>query len=150
MRRRGVQDRSRRWPTLEGPVSPVAQALYVRDAEARARMLPLEDQGRMRRDGRIVRRSYVMSWACVISDSGRAFVDLGYACAADPGEPGACRTGKEWFHLLDRRGRRVDPSSAASGPGLDRFLGRLGLARVMAAGVAMTDVLAADGGSRPA
>ena len=92
-------------------------------------------------DGWRVQRQYVLSWACVQASTGRSYVSLGYACAVDPSERGSCGGDKEWFRLLDDRGRPLDAGSPKQGAAQDRLMTRLGLKAVMEAGVAMKDVL---------
>ena len=92
-------------------------------------------------DGWRVQRQYVLSWACVQASTGRSYVSLGYTCAVDPGERGSCGADKEWFRLLDDKGRPLDAGSTRQGAAQDRLRMRLGLKAVMEAGVLMKDVL---------
>jgi hypothetical protein len=123
-----------------GPLAPASQRLTVR-VGGRGRALPLDGGGTALVEGARVRRAFVQSWACPRAKGGRRYVLLGYACAVDPGEPGACGDDKEWFRLLDDRGRALGAGLPHAGPGWTRLQRRLGLAAVMADGVAMTGTL---------
>ncbi len=129
--------RSRVWPARDAPLAPVSQAASA----GGLRPVRLEDQGMASVGGWRVRRAYVGAWACVRSDRGKAYVSLQYACGVDVGQPGACTAGKEWYRLLDARGRPADEGVPPDGAARDRLLDRLGLARVMEQGVPMHDVL---------
>ena len=83
---------------------------------------------------------YVASWACVAGRRAR-YILLGYACAADAGSPHDCGGEKEWFRLLDGRGRFVDAGVPHGGAARDQLNARLGIAHAMAAGVSMTPVV---------
>ena len=69
------------------------------------------------------------------------YVLLGYACAADPGGRQDCGGEKEWFRLLDGRGRFVDAGVPHDGAARDKLNARLGVAGAVAAGVTMTPVV---------
>lgn len=105
------------------------------------RPVTLEPAGTVTVDGHRVRNRFVSSWACVRSERGASYVYFGYACAIDPGYPRDCGGDKEWFRLADERGRLVDAGVPHNGPARDRLNRRLGLAKIVQAGVQMTDVL---------
>ena len=123
-----------------GPLAPVAQTL-IRRSGATHRRVPLERGGSAVVGGQRVRDRYVASWACIAGRWPARYVVIGYACTADPGNPGDCGGDKEWFRLLDTRGRFVDTAVPHDGVARDRLYARLGIADTMAAGVTMTPVV---------
>lgn len=128
---------SHAWPRT---LAPVTQTASVRVA-GRRRTVTLDPTGTVIVDGHRVRNRYVLSWSCVKGAGGTSYVSLGYACAMDPGYPFDCGGEKEWFRLLDDRGRAVDTGVPHNGPTRDRLDRRLGLSDIFEAGVQMTDVL---------
>ena len=130
---------SRSWAGKEAPLAPFSQMLIAR-VSGKPRPVAIEAPSTVRIDDWRVRGAYIISWACVRAASGRHYVDLGYTCAADPGTPGDCAGDKEWFRLLDDRGRYVDAGVPRSGDRRTALLRRLGLAQAMAKGVTMTPV----------
>ena len=137
---------SRTVPGADAPVSPTSQALTV-EVAGRTRALRVPAQGRVRLSGRRVQRAYVQSWACLQGPGRTRYVQLGYACAAEPGGRGACAGGDEWAALLDDHGRMVDTGLPNGGPltpalrARERLERRLGLSEVLAKGVAHRSVL---------
>ncbi len=102
--------------------------------------IPLEPRHRVTVDGRQVADRYVVSWACVAGHPPTHYVLIGYACAFDPG-PAICDNRKEWFRLIDQRGRFADAGVPDDGPARDRLYSEPGIAPAMAAGVSMTPVI---------
>ena len=131
---------SRVWPGSDAPLAPAGQALSVATMRGH-RAVNLPKAPRATVDGRAVGQEYVGSWACVRADDGRSYLDLGFACAVDPVEDGACGGEQEWFRLVDSRGRLLGAATPRQGPAQVALQRRLGLARVMASGVRMTSVL---------
>jgi hypothetical protein len=126
--------------TVAGTRAPVRQALTGRVGKKRV-AIALERGGRVPVDGHRVQNRYVGSWACLTGKRGAHYVMLGYSCAVDAGYPNDCGGEKEWFRLLDARGRFTDAGAPHDGAVRDRLYARLGLAAAMAAGVKMTDLL---------
>lgn len=121
-------------------VAPVRQTL-TRRVGVRTLVIPLERGHATALDGGTVQDRYLASWACVAGRNHSFYVLLGYACTADPGQPGDCGGQKEWFRLLDERGRLADQGVPQDGAARDRFNSRIGIAGAMAAGVTMTPVV---------
>lgn len=127
---------------LAGPRAPIAPTHQRLTRRVGANQVPisLERANSVAlQDGRTTDR-YVASWACVPSARQTNYVLLGYACSADPGSPHDCGGEKEWFRLLDQRGRLVDAGVPHDGVARDRLNARLGIAGAMTAGVSMTPV----------
>ncbi|MDO7842783.1 hypothetical protein [Sphingomonas immobilis] len=125
---------------LAGTTAPVAQSLTRRVGKKRV-AVALEPAGSALVDGHRVRGRYVVSWACLTGAQRVRYVMLGYNCAVDPGDPHDCGGEKEWFRLLDTRGRFVDAGVPHDGDRRDRLYARLGIADQTAAGVKMAGVL---------
>ncbi len=121
-------------------LAPASQTLTRRVSGKWVRVA-LEPSGRVRVEGQQVQNRYVTSWACVTGRQRAAYVVLGYVCAIDPGYPKDCGGEKEWFRVLDRRGRFADAGVAHGGAVRDRLNARLGIAGALAAGVRMTAVV---------
>ena len=130
------------FPGPKAPFAPARQTLTLQ-SESGTHKIALERQGLADIEGIEVQRAYVSSWACVRADTGKSYVELEYDCANDPGTKGACPQGKEWFHLIDARGRVLD-QALSNDAAKTRLEARLGLSGAMAAGVAMQDVLSTD------
>ncbi len=129
--------------TLAGPRAPLAPIDQKLTRRVGARQLPvaLEPTASVAVQGGRVSDRYVASWACVAGGRRAHYVLLGYACAGDPGGPRDCGGEKEWFRLLDERGRFVDAGVPHDGAARDKLNARLGIANAMAAGVTMTPVV---------
>ena len=129
--------------TLAGPRTPLAPIEQKLTRRVGARQLPvaLDPTGSVTVQGGRVADRYVASWACVTGERHAHYVLLGYACADNPGGPQDCGGEKEWFRLLDERGRFVDAGVPHDGAARDRLNARLGIAGAMAAGVTMTPVV---------
>ena len=126
--------------TGAGVTAPASQTL-TRRVDAKQVRVELEPSVRVLVDGHRVQNRYVTSWACVAGRQRARYVVLGYACAIDPGYPHDCGGEKEWFRLLDRRGRFADAGVPHDGAARDRLNARLGIAAAMAAGVSMTALI---------
>ena len=129
--------------TLAGPRAPLAPIDQKLTRRVGARQVPvaLEPTASVAVQGGRVADRYVASWACVAGERQAHYVLLGYACADDPGGPQDCGGEKEWFRLLDGRGRFVDAGVPHDGAARDKLNARLGIADAMAAGVTMTPVV---------
>ena len=128
--------------TLTGakaPLAPIDQKL-ARRLGTKQVLLALEQTHNIEVQGARVLDRYVVSWACVAGERQAHYVLLDYACATDPGNQD-CGGEKEWFRLLDGRGRLVDASVPHDGPARDKLYTRLGIADAMAGGVTMTPVI---------
>ena len=126
--------------TLAGPTAPLAPVDQKLTRRVGASQLPvaLEPTASVAVQGGRVSNRYVASWACVAGERQAHYVLLGYACADDPGGRQDCGGEKEWFRLLDGRGRFVDAGVPHDGAARDRLNARLRIAGAMAAGVTMT------------
>lgn len=122
------------------PFPPTDQRLTRRSG---TKQIPvaLERSDTVSVQGARVADRYVASWACVAGGRQAHYVLLGYACAADPGGAHDCGGEKEWFRLLDGRGRFVDAGVPHEGAARDQLNARLGISEAMAAGVTMTPVV---------
>ncbi len=129
--------------TLTGPTAPLAPIDQKLTRRVGARQVPvaLEPTASVAVQGGHVPDRYVASWACVAGGRQARYVLLGYACANDPGGHQDCGGEKEWFRLLDERGRFVDAGVPREGAARDKLNARLGIADAMAAGVTMTPVV---------
>jgi hypothetical protein len=122
------------------PLAPRTQQLTLRRA-SRVSPVTLEQAFPIIIQGHRVLGRFVVSWACVEGSGGAHYLVLGYSCAIDPGAAGDCGGEKEWFRLLDARGRFVDAAVPQDGPERDRLYSRLGISKEMDAGVDMTPVV---------
>lgn len=125
---------------VPGTTAPVAQSL-TRRAGGKRVAVALEKGGTVLVDGHRVRNSYVISWACLTGARKAHYVLLGYNCAIDTGYPHDCDGEKEWFRLLDTRGRFADAGVPHDGDARDRLYKRLGIGAAVDAGVKMTTVV---------
>lgn len=124
----------------KAPLAPIDQTLTRREGIKRFR-IPLEHSTPVVVDGHHVPDRYVTSWACVAGNGETHYVLVGYACTLDPGLPHDCRGEKEWFRLLDERGRFADAGIPHGGAVRDRLNSRLGISQALATGVTMTPLL---------
>lgn len=131
---------SRAYAGQNAPLAPASQTL-TRRVGGRQVPVTLERGRGIVVDGYRVHDRYVVSWACVTSTHQAHYVLLGYGCAVDPGDPNDCGGEKEWFRLLDGRGRFVDVGVPHDGAASERLNARLGIAGALTAGVTMTPVV---------
>ncbi|UAJ09155.1 hypothetical protein [Polymorphobacter megasporae] len=127
-------------PGEAAPLAPAFQTL-IRRAGVK------QDHGQLERGPSVVIRGhrvlarYVSSWACLTGHHQTHYALLAYACSVEPGAEHDCGGEKEWFRLLDTRGRFVDPGVPHDGPQRERLYARLGITAAMAGGVKMTPVV---------
>lgn len=130
---------SRRW-ARPSPLAPATQSMTVKVA-GKNRAAPLQPTRLVSVEGHRVRNHYLLGWTCVTATTGASYALLGYACAVDPGYPNDCGGEKEWYRLMDDRGRPVDIGVPVNGVARERLVQRLGILKQMEAGVHMNDVL---------
>lgn len=84
--------------------------------------------------------SYVVSWACLTSTTGKSYPLLFYFCVESEQRPECLGTNREWGRLFDTNGNHLTAGYRRNTPKFDRLMNKLGLGSYQRDGIQLRSI----------